>query len=227
VRFGRSDGDWPWEAATVTLIGQVLYEAGDVAAARRRVAEALQLCAARELPTSRTRALVLSGRLAVLAGDHSRGLDQLGEGLAVLRAQGDRSGQVYAHVLAAHAQLDRGDEQVAAQHLTALLAVAAETGEQLECMRGLEGAAELLGGSDPGQAVGWISTADARRCELALPLLPMERARRQRWFPAACAELGETATAVQAAAAGRPLAQALVEARAACGRLAAAPPRRA
>src|SRR5262249_18170726 len=69
IAFGRRLGMWAWEAAVVTLLAQVQYERGDASGARQRVAEALEICRARKLPTSRGRALVLSGRLAILGGE--------------------------------------------------------------------------------------------------------------------------------------------------------------
>jgi hypothetical protein len=216
LELGWRQGEWAWEAAVLTLLGQARYERGDAAGARARVVEALDICAVRDLPTSRGRALVLSGRLAVLAGDHPAGVEQLEEGLALLRTLGDQGALAYGHLLAAHADLDRGDDVAAARHLAALLVVTRDTHESLALVRGLEGVAELLAGADPARAVSLLGTAAGQRQELGFERVPLDQARLDRWLDDARSALGDDAARVEAAGAGRPLADALADALDAC-----------
>jgi tetratricopeptide (TPR) repeat protein len=220
IAFGRRLGEWVWEAAVVTLLAQIQYERGDALIARRRVAEALDICRVRNLPTSRGRALVLSGRLGVLAGDVKAGMQQIEEGLALLRNLRDQTALSFGYNLAAQADLDCGDRTSAARHLAALLEIARDTHEQLASVRGLEGVAELLADTDPERAVSLVATAAAVRRQLGCKPLPREQARLDRWLPAARAALGDSVATLEPADASLPLAAAVADARDACTPLA-------
>jgi predicted ATPase len=216
IAFGRRLGEWVWEAAVVTLLGQIQYERGDALTARRRVAEALDICRVRNLPTSRGRALVLSGRLGVLDGDVMAGMEQMEEGLSLLRGLRDQTALCFGYNLAAQADLDCGDNAKAARHLAALLEIARDTHEQLASVHGLEGAAELLADADPERAVRLVATAAAVRRQLGCKPLPRERARLDRWLAAARGAVADSVATLEAADASPPLAAALADAIDAC-----------
>jgi len=216
IAFGRRLGQWTWEAAVVTLLAQVQYERGDTQGALQRVGVALDICSVRNLPTSRGRALVLNGRLSVLAGDVAVGMEQMEEGLSILRRLGDQSALAFGYNLAAQSDLDRGDHGTAARHLAALIAVAGDTHEQLGCARALEGVAELLAGVDPERAVRLMATAAGLRRETGCTPLPREQARADGWLQAARAALGDAPAPNGAADGSLPLAAALADALDAC-----------
>jgi predicted ATPase len=216
IAYGQRLGDWAWEAAVVALLAQIRYERGDISGARKRVAEALDICVGRNLPTSRGRALVLSGRLAVLSGNFQAGIEQIDEGLAILHSLGDQNSLTYGYRLAAQVDLDRGDNGSAARHLAALLAIARDSHQLLGCVRGLEGVAEVLAGADPKRSVGLLATAAVVRRQLGFNPLPREQARVDSVFREARVALGDVAATVEAEGASRSLSSALADALDAC-----------
>jgi hypothetical protein len=193
------------------------YERGDLAGARAGVAAALELRPARDHPQTRARALALSSRLAALAGEHAAARRQIEECLSLTRRLSDRQGLAHAHLLAAHAALDRSDPAEAAQHLEVVLEVARETRDQRAFARGLEGVAELLAPAAPEPALRLVGTAMAIRAALGLEPVPVEKARLDAWLEGARAALGPDPAARALRAGGaRPVAAAVAEALEAC-----------
>jgi hypothetical protein len=169
---------------------------------------------------------VLSGRLAALSGKVQAGTEQIDEGLAILHSLGDQYSLTYGYSLATQVDLDRGDKGSAARNLAALLAIAHDTHQQLACVHGLEGVAEVLADSDPERAVGLLATAAVVRRQLGFNPLPREQARVDSVFREARAALGDVAATVEAEGATRSLASALADALDACAWVADAPGQR-
>jgi predicted ATPase/transcriptional regulator with XRE-family HTH domain len=223
LAVARQTGGRAWETMAVVLLAQVLYERDDGVGARARVAEAMDLCARQDHPQARARALVLSARLAALAGDHSTAEMQFEVSLRLMRQLRDQQGQAWGHLLAGHAALDRGDRADAAQHLADALTIAHATHDQPALVRGLEGVARLLATSEPALALRMVaSTADLRRT-LSLALAPIDRRRLMGWLADARAALGYSAEQVRNDDPAPSIATVLVDALAACRMLTGTP----
>ncbi|MBV9545908.1 MAG: hypothetical protein JOY61_16175 [Chloroflexi bacterium] len=195
LALARGEGSWAWQTRVLMVLARVNYEQGNTPRATTFAAEALELFAVRDHPTSRARVMALNGRLAASTGDHTAARALAEQSVALLDRLGDKQGQAYAHGLAAQSALDRGDRRDAARHLEAVLVLTRETRERMAVARGLEGMVELLAGTDPARAARLAGVAAGVRETARLAAAPVEHERLERALVRLRSALGRAAAA--------------------------------
>jgi predicted ATPase/transcriptional regulator with XRE-family HTH domain len=175
------------------LVAYTRYELGDVAAVRLALGEAVQVHAADASPRVRARLLRLQAWLAAQDGDHAAALAFEEQGLALLQRLSDQQGLAFGNLEAARRALDRGDRPRAAQHLSATLTIARDTGDRLALADGLEGVAQLMASTRQDQSAYLLGTATVARQTSGLSRTPVHQTWLDSWLTEARDRLPEAA----------------------------------
>ncbi|HET7038056.1 MAG TPA: BTAD domain-containing putative transcriptional regulator [Thermomicrobiaceae bacterium] len=223
LRLARQPGGRSWDTLVLSALARLRYESGDFAGAGAAADEALELCAVRDDPSNRARALAIRSRLAALAHEDALADALLADCLQVHQRLRSPRELAHAHLLAVDTALDRCRPVEAARHLDEVLRLAAQTHDQLALARGLEGVAELLASTELEVALQLVGVASGIRGASGLALVPIEQSRLERWLAGAREVLSdERVERLRQLGRERPVHEALGRARAACAALAGA-----